>query len=90
VVSKIAYTFVARAVVVKVMRNGRSPLELVMPLPLLERRIIICWDWCWMIDYHVELCNSMLGQESRKAREAMHVVSRKYRGLDVEVWIVGE
>ena len=32
----------------------------------------------------------MLGQESRKAREAMHVVSGKYRGLDVEVWIVGE
>ena len=43
-----------------------------------------------MMDYHVELCNSMLGQESRKAREAMHVVSGKYRGLDVEEWIVGE
>jgi hypothetical protein len=38
-----------------------------------------------MMDYHVELCNSMLGQEIRKAREAMHVVSRKYRGLDVGV-----
>ena len=92
VVSKIAYTFVVRLVGVKAMRNGKSPLELVMPLPLplLERRIIIFWNWCWMMDYHVELCNPMLGQEIGKAREAKHVVSRKYSGLDVEVWIVGK